>query len=202
VDLTGIWQNRVEWQVNGSKRWELIRWDDETGGNSGSNLYVNSYNDAGNFIAPVLAITRSNGNITASGSVSIGGALTMGGNINMNGRSINNVDQLNASGYVQASDANQRLQVLAGRLIYTNATGVRTFEISHQGLDMLGIIRFDNAGNPVTDGNVFNISRLDGTVSFRSANVQFINMRTTTPQAGSRELWADPADGYRVKWVP
>jgi|SRR5215471_1322492 len=34
-----------------------------------------------------------------------------------------------------------------------------------------------------------------------SGLIKIANLPTVAPAAGSKQLWADPADGYRVKWV-
>ena len=49
-------------------------------------------------------------------------------------------------------------------------------------------------GSPFTPFTVLEIDYSSGTITFPS-------MRTTDPGAGSKQLWADPSDSYRVKFA-
>lgn len=86
--------NTITGQTNGLPRWGLVLGDgvNEAGTNAGSNLAINSSDDAGTLIETPLAINRSTGtttlktlsvtgNATVTGSSSLSGNLTMGGNL-------------------------------------------------------------------------------------------------------------------------
>jgi phage gp45-like len=73
-------QNIIWGYTNNVARWQLDLGDEiaESGSNSGSNLIIKRYNDAGSIVDTPFSITRSNATITTTGPV------TTGGNISVN----------------------------------------------------------------------------------------------------------------------
>jgi len=49
---------------------------------------------------------------------------------------------------------------------------------------------------------IFGVAGVESLRIAMDGNIAIASLRTTAPNAGSKQLWADPADGYRVKWVP
>ena len=57
----------LEWQLNGLRRWDLVRYGTESGGNTGSTLYLRRFDDVGNMIGSHVAFDRASGSTTFYG---------------------------------------------------------------------------------------------------------------------------------------
>lgn len=86
---------------------------------------------------------------------------------------------------------------------HTSPGGRHTLNLIAQ-LDVLakigasGIFRVQNAAG--TDQ--FTVDLVNNKILITPTSIQVPNFPTSNPGAGSKVLWADPADGYRVKFAP
>jgi len=61
----------LSFQITNKLRWNFIVLDAEAGSNSGSNLYLLGYDDAGTYLGKGITFTRSSGNVTLSNSLKV-----------------------------------------------------------------------------------------------------------------------------------
>jgi hypothetical protein len=82
-------------QRAGLTRWDMLlgSTDAETGGNAGSDFYLNSHNDAGGALSTPIRINRPTGQLNLTGAVVLlgTGGLTSGGTVTVNPNTVGNI---------------------------------------------------------------------------------------------------------------
>jgi hypothetical protein len=112
----------------GSVRWDYgASADAESGGNAGTNFFINRFDDAGNYLSTPLQIARSNGTITASGLLYASGGLEFPQNAWMYAPG-----GVGRSWYISASDMYWELGG-AGSFHFRNSSDVDQLTIANNG---------------------------------------------------------------------
>jgi hypothetical protein len=159
----GIYLNK-----SGGGRWVLFYADAESGGNTGSNLYLGCYNDAGTSLLAgyPISIQRSTGSVNMSGALSVsgsiasGGALTAGGSIVSSG-AISSIQSANVGTYHFGNSGSKYLYY-DGTSFKLNggpiAVADPTLYVGHAGA--LGTVQFGNTNTKYLtyDGTSFNLA--------------------------------------------
>jgi len=70
---TAITNVAMLWSTSGSLRWNQFKQDTESGSNSGSNLYIGRYDDAGNYMGTPILINRATGVVNFEQTPTIAG---------------------------------------------------------------------------------------------------------------------------------
>jgi hypothetical protein len=121
----------------------LARWsiatsgEAESGSNAGSNLAIDSYSDAGGFLAAVLSINRASGLVTIPSLASASAAITAG--------TISNA-VINTAALDTSLDINFLSGVLDSRITFTRASTATYFDVNGvMQTAASGVPRFDHA---------------------------------------------------------
>jgi hypothetical protein len=123
-------QRQLNFQTSGVNRWLVIGGHSgaETGGNAGSDFYIQAESDSGAFLSNPLSIKRSTGAVTLFNDLTVAGTITTNGN------------QLNVTGaspglFLTGSVRNWRLiSWTDGAFYLTDMTGgVNAFSVSNGG---------------------------------------------------------------------
>lgn len=171
----------IDWQTGTLPRMIIIKQDAETGGNAGSNLYIQRFDDTGNLIGNVVEFRRSDG-----------AAFFFGAGIDSGGLSID-----------RPAGSTSVLQYTSSVVGNTLGTSIRWQVVKSSAAESggnvgsdYGIFRFSDVGGFL--GQPLLITRSTGNVTFENSIIN-PGMPTVAPAAGSKILWSDPADGNRVK---
>lgn len=127
LDTTGAagiaGQNQIHGRVNGLDRWVLYfgyGGSSEPGGNVGSDLYINSFDDAGNSLTTAMKIERSNGRMSVAGD-----PLTALGVVTKQYSDTSVGTRVSRGGDIMTGDLRSKTAALA----ISNAAAMGTFEV-------------------------------------------------------------------------